>query len=146
MNVLGFDFPDALHYHVEHQTWARIEADGTVTVGITALGIKLSGEIYMCRPKPVGQWIDQGRSIAVVELAKAIVAVKSPLSGQVVETNERLAAEPELVHRDPYAQGWIARVAASDWPAEREGLVHGDAIAAAMAHQLRLNEPAREGD
>jgi glycine cleavage system H protein len=84
-------------------------------VGITALGIKLSGEIYMYRPKPVGQWVERGRSIAVAELAKAITAVKSPSSGQVVETSERLAAGPEPVHRDPYAQGRIARIAA--WPA-----------------------------
>src|SRR5262245_21738514 len=97
MNVAGFDFPDALHYHVEHQTWARVEGDGTVTVGITSLGIRLSGDIYMCRPKSVGQVVEQGRSVAVVELAKAIVAVKSPLSGTVVDVNATLASAPELV-------------------------------------------------
>jgi len=146
MNVLGFDFPDVLHYNVEHQTWARIERDRTVTVGITALGIKLSGEIYMCRPKPVGQMVEQGRSIAVVELAKAIVSVKSPLSGVVVETNDRLAVRPELVHSDPYRDGWIARIAPSAWPAERDRLVHGDPVIAAMTHHAWLNQLAREGD
>ena len=47
MNVNGLEFPDALHYHVEHQTWARVAADGSVTVGITSMGIQPSGEIYM---------------------------------------------------------------------------------------------------
>lgn len=140
MNVHGVDFPAALHYHVEHQTWARVEADGTATVGITALGIRLSGEIYMCRPKAVGQAVEQGRSVAVVELAKAIVAVKSPLSGTVVDVNALLAETPELVHQDPYGRGWIARLAPSAWEAERAALVHGEAVAAAMAHHAWLNQ------
>ncbi|MFO1219304.1 MAG: glycine cleavage system protein H [Burkholderiaceae bacterium] len=139
MNVLGFEFPDALHYHVEHQVWARPEGDGSVSVGITALGIRLAGEIYMCRPKSVGQAVEQGRSVAVVELAKAIVSVKSPLSGTVVAINDALAATPELVHRDPYGAGWIARLAPSAWAAERAALVHGDAVGDAMRHHAWLN-------
>lgn len=140
MKVLGFDFPDALHYHVEHQVWARHEADGQVTVGITALGIKLSGEIYMCRPKGVGQVVEQGKSIAVVELAKAIVAVKSPVSGTVSAVNEALAAKPELVHSDPYGKGWIARLQPTAWEIDRAALVHGDAVVEAMRHHAWLNK------
>lgn len=140
MNVLGFDFPDALHYHVEHQVWARLDADARVTVGITALGIRLSGEIYMCRPKGIGQVVEQGRSVAVVELAKAIVSVKSPLSGQIVEINHALAAAPELVHLEPYGRGWLVRLQASAWDAEREALVHGAAVDAAMRHHAWLNK------
>src|SRR5688572_21080795 len=102
MNVGDFDFPDDLLYLVEHDVWARLHEDGSATVGITALGIKLSGEIYMCRPKPVGARVEQGRSIAVVELAKAIVSVKSPLGGTVVELNPLLEKQPELVHLEPY--------------------------------------------
>lgn len=139
MNVLGLEFPDTLHYHVEHQVWARPEADGAVTVGITALGIKLSGEIYMCRPKAVGQAVEQGRSIAVVELAKAIVSVKSPVSGTVMAVNEALAARPELVHSDPYGAGWIARLVPANWAADAAALVHGDAVADAMRHHAWLH-------
>jgi glycine cleavage system H protein len=139
MNVLGFDFPDALHYHVEHQVWARADADGRFTVGITSLGIRLAGEIYMCRPKGVGQAVEQGRSVAVVELAKAIVSVKSPLSGTVVEVNPALAERPELVHGDPYGAGWIARIEASAWAADRAALVQGEPVAEAMRHHAWLN-------
>jgi glycine cleavage system H protein len=139
MKVLGLEFPDALHYHVEQQVWARPDADGLVAVGITALGIRLAGEIYMCRPKGVGQSVEQGRSVAVVELAKSIVSVKSPLSGEVVEVNAALAAQPELVHTDPYGQGWLVRLKPVAWDGERSALVHGDAVAAAMAHHAWLN-------
>lgn len=140
MNVAGFEFPAALHYCVDDQTWARVQDDGSVTVGITSLGIGLSGEIFMCRPKPVGQMVEKGRSVAVVELAKAIVSVRSPLSGTVLQVNDALIDRPDLVHVDPYGRGWIARLAPSSWEAERAALAHGDAVVAeAMAHHARLN-------
>ena len=125
-------------YLIVHQVWARMDADGLVTQGITALGVRLSGEVYMCRPKGVGLEVEQGRSMGVVELAKSIVSVKSPLSGEVVEVNARLRDQPELVHRDPYGEGWLLRLRPSNFPAERAALVTGDAVAPAMAEHARL--------
>lgn len=129
--------PPELYYLIEHQVWARVDGD-IATVGITALGIRLSGEIYMCRPKSVGVAVEQARAIAVVELAKSIVAVKSPVTGTVVAVNGALAEQPEWVHRDPYGQGWIARLALTRFEADRPQLMHGDAVAPAMAAHARL--------
>ncbi len=145
MRVAGFDFPDDLHYSVEHQVWARLEGAGLATVGITSLGVKQAGEIYMCRARLPGTLVEQGRSIAVVEVAKAILSVKSPLSGTVVATNPRLAEEPERVHRDPYGDGWIARLRLHAFEAESAALVHGRAAGDAMARHawlMRLDEEA----
>jgi glycine cleavage system H protein len=139
MGGLNLPFPGDLHYFVEHQVWARLEADGLATVGITSLGIQLAGEIYMCRPKTIGSAVEQGRSIAVVELAKSIVSVKSPLSGSVVAVNPRLTAQPELVHLDPYGEGWLAQLRLADVDAELAALVHGDAVAPAMQHHAWLH-------
>ena len=142
MLVAGFEFPDGLHYLGEHQVWARLEDAGTARVGITALGIHLAGgEVYMARPKMVGAVVAQGGSVAVVELAKAIVSVKSSVSGTVVEVNARLAAETELVHRDPYGAGWLARLALSDFAADEAQLVHGEAaVRPAMERHAWLNQ------
>jgi glycine cleavage system H protein len=134
--------PPELHYLVDHQVWARLHDDGSATVGITALGIKLAGEIYMARAKGVGVPVVQGQGIAVVELAKSIVSVKSPVTGTVVAVNDLLAAYPERVHEDPYGNGWLARVALTDFDADRGALVTGDAVAPAMAHHAWLH---REG-
>lgn len=142
MLIAGFDFPDALHYLVEHQVWAQLEEGGTVArVGITALGIHLAGgEIYMARPKRVGTEVEQGGSVGVVELAKAIVSVKSPVRGTVLEVNERLVESPELVHRDPYGQGWLARVRLTDFAADAAQLAHGEAaVRPAMERHAWLN-------
>ncbi len=133
MNLHELSFPADLHYLVEHDVWARLEEDGTATVGITALGIKLSGEIYMCRAKPVGTRVEQGRAIAVVELAKAIVSVKSAVSGTVLAVNPRLDDAPQLVHTDPYGEGWIARLALADFERDRAQLAQGEAVLALMA-------------
>lgn len=148
--VAGFVFPDGLHYQPEDQVWARREADGQVTVGITPLGVhQAGGEIYMCRPKGVGHAVERGRAIAVVEVAKAVLAVKSPLSGMVVAVNEALAARPERVHEDPCGEGWIARVAPSDWPADAARLVSGEAVAPVMRRLAWLDglvAPADAGE
>jgi glycine cleavage system H protein len=130
-------FPADLHYLVEHDVWARLDDDTTATVGITSLGIKLSGEIYMCRVKPVGSAIGQGRSVAVVELAKAIVSVKSAVSGDVLQVNPLLEEQPELVHRDPYGQGWLARLALRDFESDRRQLVQGAEVIEVMTRHAR---------
>ncbi|TDM04937.1 MAG: hypothetical protein C4K60_21160 [Ideonella sp. MAG2] len=89
------DCPALLYYDIESQVWAEPLADGSVRVGVTALGVKLSGEFFMCRPKPVGHLLERGRSLAVAELAKSIVSIPSPLSGRVLETNPLLSHEPD---------------------------------------------------
>jgi glycine cleavage system H protein len=140
--IQGFEFPDGLYFQAEHQVWARLEDGGSVArVGITALGIHLAGgEIYMARPKMVGAVVAQGASVAVVELAKAIVSVKSPVGGTVVEVNARLGAAPDLVHRDPYGEGWLARLTLSGFDADRAALVHGEAeVRPAMERQAWLH-------
>ena len=138
MTEPALHFPPGLHYAVAHQTWARPESDGSVTVGITALGIRLSGEIYMCRPQDVGREVAAGRSIAVVELAKSIVSVKSPLAGTVLATNLALAQQPEWVHLDPYGRGWLARLQPRDWATDVAALLHGDGVPAAMQAHAAL--------
>lgn len=133
MNLHELSFPADLHYLVEHDVWVRLEGEGVATVGITALGIKLSGEIYMCRVKAVGTVVEQGRSIAVVELAKAIVSVKCAVSGTVLAVNPRLDDAPQLVHTDPYGEGWIARLRLADWERDAAQLRHGASVLEVMA-------------
>src|SRR5574341_772287 len=144
MKVGDFEFPEHLHYLVEHDTWARLDADGVVCVGISSLGVRMAGEFYMCRPQPVGRAVEAGRSIAVAELAKSIVSVKSPLAGVVAEVNEALAQRPELVHLDCYGAGWLARLTPVDWARDSRALVTGAAVEAAMRRQLWLHGLAGE--
>jgi glycine cleavage system H protein len=140
MLIAGALLPPELLYWVEDQTWARLLPDGSAEVGITALGLKASGEIYMCRPKAAGQVLEQGRSMGVVELAKSIVSVKAPLSGPVLRVNAALEEQPELVFRDPYGQGWLLQMQPSALALEQAALLLGEAARAAMEQYAWLNQ------
>lgn len=145
MIAAGFEFPDALYYLVEHQVWARPDADGSVTVGITALGVHLSGEVFMARAKAAGTVVALGQGVAVVELSKSIVSVKCPLGGTVLAVNPLLDGEPERVHRDCYGSGWLARLQPRDWPGDAARLLHGEPVAVAMARHAWLFREGGEG-
>lgn len=139
MDFERLEFPDALYYDIPHQMWARLEEGGLVAVGITALGIALAGEIYMCRPRRVGTAVTQGGALAVAELAKTLISVKSPVSGVIMEVNLLLEERPERVHQDPYGQGWLVRIRPDDFAQNVRALLHGEAVLPAMREHARLN-------
>lgn len=132
MQVRGYDFPDALHYLVEFDMWARRDDDGLIRVGATSLGAALAGEIVAFMPKRIGERIERGRSFGAIELFKTIISAKSPVGGVLTESNLFLEQAPMLVNRDPYGKGWMARIRADDWMRDSGLLVHGPAVALAM--------------
>lgn len=146
MKIRGYDFPDELWYLPEWDTWARLDADGCVTVGITSIGVHLSGEMYMCRPKSVGIDLEQGRSVAVAELAKSVVSVKSPVHGVVVQVNPLLEDKPDLPFRDPYGEGWLARVKPTKWDDDCKVLKRGEAIRSDVEQRMYLYKVEERSD
>jgi glycine cleavage system H protein len=149
MNIAGFDFPPQLHYLIDEDTWAGVEPDGHVTVGITPVGLKLAGELYMCRVKSIGITIEAGKAVAVVELAKSVMSVCSPVGGTIVEINERAEEAPARIADDPYGRGWLARLkpcSAESLAADLARLCTGDALAAAMAARIGREPPGTLGN
>jgi glycine cleavage system H protein len=117
-------YPDDLRYHPEHD-WARIESDEAV-MGITWYAQDALGEIVHYEPPEVGQEIAKDRSYGEVESVKAVSDVIAPLSGEVLEVNERVVDAPELVNEDPYGEGWLVRLRLSD-PSEVDELLDAEA-------------------
>jgi len=113
-------YPDDLLYHAEHD-WARVD-DDTATLGITWYAQDALGEVVFFDPPDVGTTITKGESYAEVESVKAVSDVIAPLSGEVVEVNEKLGDEPEKVNSDPYGDGWMIKVRLSE-PSEQESLL-----------------------
>jgi len=139
MLILGFDYPDDCYFDLENDMWCRDAGDGLMQVGVSAFGVKISGNyFYMCRPKPVGTELEQGKTMGVVELSKTVVTIKTPLSGTVVEINGELEDKPELINQDPYGAGWIAVIQASDWEQDRARLTYGEALAEQAERRMRL--------
>lgn len=100
------EFPTSLAYANTHE-WARLESDGTVTVGISDYAQEQLGDIVYVELPEVGQTTSVGDEIAVVESVKAASDIYSPIRGEIVQINENLEDEPELVNSDPYVDGWF---------------------------------------
>ena len=95
---------------LESHEWARIEDDGTVTVGISNHAQELLGDIVFVELPEAGSNIEIKASVAVVESVKAASDVYTPISGEVMEVNEDLVSNPEIINSSPYNQGWFFKV------------------------------------
>lgn len=113
--------PSDLKYLESHE-WVRAESDGSVTVGISDHAQSALGDLVFVEVPEVGRALAKGAAAAVVESVKAASDVYSPVSGEVVESNEALNGSPELVNQDPYGQGWLFKLKPSD-PSELSQLL-----------------------
>lgn len=107
------EYPDSLRYANTHE-WARLENDGTITVGISDYAQEQLGDIVYVELPEVGDKTSVGDEIAVVESVKAASDIYAPIRGEIVQINENLDEEPELVNSDPYIDGWFFVIAPDD--------------------------------
>ena len=117
--------PNDLKYTKSHE-WVKDNGDGTVTVGITDHAQELLGDLVFVELPEVGSDAEAGNEIAVVESVKAASDVYSPVTGEVVESNESLADAPEDVNSSPYEDGWLFRIKLND-ASELDGLMDATA-------------------
>ena len=122
--------PASLKYTKSHE-WVKQEADGTVSVGITAHAQELLGDLVFVETPAVGRKLKQGEECAVVESVKAAADVYAPLSGEVVGANAELADAPEKINQDAYA-AWMFRLK-PDNPGDLDGLLDAAAYQAIAA-------------
>jgi glycine cleavage system H protein len=108
------ELPGDLLYTNDHE-WLRRESDGSVTVGITEHAANALGDLVYVELPEVGQDVDAGGEMAVVESVKAASDVYAPVAGSITAVNEELADDPEKINADPYGDGWIVRIDASDF-------------------------------
>ena len=125
-------YPDDLKYHPEHD-WARIEGD-EATLGITWFAQDALGELVHYEAPAVGATVTKDGEYGEVESVKAVSGVVAPLSGEVLEVNERAVDEPEIVNEGPYAEGWLVRIRMSD-ASEVDSLMDAAAYKAHVAEQ-----------
>jgi len=125
-------YPDDLKYHSEHD-WARVEGD-EATLGITWFAADALGELVHFEPPEVGSSVTKDVSYGEVESVKAVSDVIAPLSGEVLEVNEGVVAEPETINEDPYGNGWLIRVRLAE-PGEADTLLDADAYRQVLADQ-----------
>jgi glycine cleavage system H protein len=138
-SVKNCNLPDDLYYNVENNVWAKKEADGTVTIGMTAYACALAGEIVAYTPKKVGRSVEANKSAATIESGKWVGPVKAPVAGEVVAINDAIAGSPKSINADPYGAGWLVRIKPANWDGEAAGLTTGAAVAAAFEQKMNTD-------
>lgn len=137
--VRGCDLPEDLFYLIDKHVWVRRLEGSLVRLGMTSVAAKLAGgglNAVTVSARKVGQEVAQGKSLATLESSKFVGPVPAPVSGVLVRGNDRLEAEPNIAATDPYGEGWIAEVEATNWEAEVAGLVTGAEGVTAYAAKL----------
>jgi glycine cleavage system H protein len=107
------NIPADLKYVASHE-WVRVEADGTLTVGISDHAQSALGDLVFVETPEVGRTLKAGEAFAVVESVKAASDVYSPVNGEVIAINDALSATPELINAAPYGDGWLMKIRPSD--------------------------------
>jgi glycine cleavage system H protein len=125
-------YPDDLRYHHEHD-WARIEGDEAV-LGVTWFAVDALGELVHFEPPEPGTSVAKDTGYGEVESVKAVSDVIAPLSGEVLEVNQKVVDAPETVNEDPYGEGWLIRVRLSN-PSEVDALLDVAAYKQVLAEQ-----------
>jgi glycine cleavage system H protein len=123
-------YPDDLKYHKEHD-WARIEGDDAV-LGITWFAQDALGELVHYEPPNEGDTVAKDSPYGEVESVKAVSDVIAPLSGEIVDVNQKVVGEPETVNADPYGEGWLVRIRLTD-PSEVDALLDVEAYKQVVA-------------
>ncbi len=112
--------PEDSRYAKSHE---YVHAEGDIgTIGITDYAQKELGDVVFVELPQVGSQLEAGDELGSIESVKAVSELFSPVSGEVVEINEKLAEKPELVNTDPYGDGWMIRIRLSD-PSEMDELL-----------------------
>lgn len=122
--------PAELRYTKEHE-WARKEADGTITVGVTDHAQDALGDVVYVELPTVGDALDVGATFGAVESVKSVSDLFAPLAGEIMAVNQNLEDLPELINAEPYGQGWIIRLAPNK-PSDFDDLLDADAYRALL--------------
>jgi glycine cleavage system H protein len=114
--------------------WALAEGD-RIRVGMTDFLQQRGGDVAFAKVRSAGRAVATGDEVALIETIKANVEVISPVSGAVAEVNPALAMTPEAINQDPYGEGWLVVIEASDWPKDRDALLDPQAYFELMRGQ-----------
>ncbi len=121
------NLPGNLKYTKDHE-WIKIEGDVAI-IGITDFAQNELGDIVYIEVNTVGETLEQEETFGTIEAVKTVSDLFMPVSGEVLEFNEKLEGAPETVNQDPYEGGWIVKVKISD-NSELEDLLDADAYKA----------------
>jgi glycine cleavage system H protein len=128
MEIENCYFPEEedIYYDVDSMMWVKFEEKDTIITGLTDVAQFVAGSLLYVRPRKVGFKLDRGKRIAIIESGKYVGPIKAPLSGELIEVNEKVTANAKLINDDPYGEGWICKIKVNKLDEERKTLLQGE--------------------
>ena len=131
--IKGYNMPDDLYYHQE-DSWARVDGD-KVTIGMTDFFQKEAGDVVFVDLPDEEDDVAQGEVCGKIQSRKWIGKLVAPVSGEIVEINEDLEDDTSLINSDPYGEGWILKIEASDAADQLGKLLDAEAYAEVVKNE-----------
>ena len=123
-------------YYTNDDLWVSVES-GKARVGVTDYLQKTSGDVAFIEVAKPGSTVDRGKAFGTMESAKTTLALLSPVSGKIDESNNKLTGKPELVNSDPYGEGWLVVIAPSNLENDRKSLLSAEDYYKLMLEKLQ---------
>ena len=124
VEIEGYNLPDELYYTKDH-TWARVEDNGIVIVGMDAYGAKAAGNIEFIDLPMEDDEFESGDAFGSLESAKWVGGLLMPVAGTVSAVNESIEDNLSLLAEDPYGEGWLIKIKPSNLKEDLKTLIHG---------------------
>ncbi len=134
MKTETYHFPPELYYESQTHLWVGIEGE-MATIGLTALALETFGDIVYISMIKAGEPTERGQVIGSIEAAKMVDNLVSPMSGEILASNEEVQRNPGLINADPY-RNWLVKVKPSAWDQDSATLLHGPALERWIEEQL----------
>jgi len=135
VEIEGYKLPDELYYTKDH-TYAKIEENGTVTVGMDAYGAKAAGNIEFIDLPMEDDEFEAGEAFGSLESAKWVGGLLMPVSGTVIEVNESIEDDLDLLSKDPYVEGWLIKIKPGNLKDDLKLLIHGADVASWLKKEI----------
>lgn len=141
MQIDHCEFPDDALYDLENNVWIRLDEKKNAKLGITSVHAALAGKLNQIKFKPVGSSLQRGQSVATIESVRYFGAVRTPLTGKLVELNPLLEKDPKFANDYPYDDGWFVRIEPTQLAQEMKALINPKAAEEkirSQIHELRV--------
>jgi glycine cleavage system H protein len=123
VEIDGYKLPDELYYTKDH-IWARIEENGSVTVGLDAYGAKSAGNIEFIDLPMEDDEFEAGEAFGSLESAKWVGGLMMPVTGTITAVNEAIEDDLDVLKEDPYGEGWLIKIKPTNLKDDIKGLIH----------------------
>jgi len=135
MKIEKWDLPDDLHYDRKEHLWVKME-ENKARVGMDDLGQDMAGKVIKLRMFPAGKDIEKGKPFGSLESGKYVGPVKAPVSGKILEANQKVIDNPRTINEDSYGEGWLILIEATNLEGDMSDLVHGAEIESWMNSEI----------